>query len=62
MTSSASRDRSTPIIAATNANSATTSRDAVASIEFCVGPAKPSSAATAAGSRPSDEPASAPDP
>src|SRR5450830_446380 len=62
MTSSASRDRSTAIIAATNANSATMSRLAVPSIEFSTGPAKPSSAATAAGSRPSEEPASAPEP
>ena len=40
-TSSASRDRSTPIIAATKANSATTSREAVPSIEFSTGRSKP---------------------
>ena len=49
-------------MAATNANSATTSREAVPSIEFSTGRSKPESAATAAGSSPSEEPASAPEP
>ena len=62
MTSSASRDTSTPIMGGTNANSATKSRAAVPSIELATEPVKPSSAATAAGSRPSDDPASAPEP
>ncbi len=62
MISSESRDRSTPIIADTHENSAMTSRAAVASIEFSVGPAKPSSAATATGSSPSVDPAKAPAP
>ena len=52
MTSSANRLTSTPIIAVTNANSATKSRAAVPSIELALEPVKPSSAATASGSRP----------
>ena len=47
MISSASRDRSTASIAATKENSATTSREAVASIEFSAATDEPSSAATA---------------
>ena len=43
-------------------NSAAKSRAAVPSMEFAAGAVKPSSAATACGSSPSDEPASAPDP
>ncbi len=63
MTSSAILETSTPIIAVTNANSATKSREAVPSIEFAaLPPSKPRSAATASGSRPSDDPASAPEP
>ena len=62
MTSSATRDRSTAIIAQTNAASAAKSRAAVPSIELAALVAKPSSCATASGSSPSDEPASAPDP
>ncbi len=62
MISSAMRDRSTASIAATKENSATTSRAAVASIEFSAAAEKPSSAATASGSSPSDVPANAPDP
>ena len=46
----------------TNANSATKSRDAVPSIELGVDPVKPRSWATASGSRPRLEPASAPAP
>ena len=62
MTSSASRLTSTPIIAVTNANSATKSRAAVPSMELALEPLKPSSAATAVGSRPRLCPASAPEP
>ncbi len=63
MTSSAIRDRSIPIMAVTKANSATKSRDAVPSIELAAEPcSKPRSAATASGSSPSDDPASAPEP
>ena len=62
MTSSEMRDRSTPTIAATHANSAYTSRAAVPSIEFHTADSKPSSAATAFGSRPREEPARAPEP
>ena len=62
MTSSLMRDRSTPIMAHTQANSANTSRAAVPSIEFHAAEANPSSAATALGSSPSEEPASAPEP
>ena len=59
-TSSAKRDMSTAVIAATNANSATKSREAVPSMEFSTEVSKPRSAATASGSRPSEDPASAP--
>src|SRR5699024_561032 len=62
MTSSDNRDRSTAIIANTNAASAAKSRDAVPSIEFSEEEGNPRSAATASGSSPSDDPASAPDP
>ena len=62
MISSACRLTSTPIIAATKANSATKSRAAVPSIELAVLPVKPRSCATASGSRPRLEPASAPEP
>ena len=62
MTSSACRLTSTPIIAATKANSATKSRAAVPSIELAMEPVKPSSRATASGSSPRLEPASAPEP
>ncbi len=62
MISSANRERSMPIWAVTNANSATTSRLAVPSIEFSTLCAKPSSVATSFASRPRVEPASAPDP
>src|SRR6478752_3345447 len=62
MTSSAHREMSTASIASTNASSAAKSREAVPSIEFSDDEVKPSSAATAAGSRPSEDPASAPDP
>ena len=53
---------SIPAWAATNANSATKSRDAVPSIEFAVDPVKLSSRATSSGSRPRLWPASAPEP
>ena len=49
-------------MASTNAASAAKSRAAVPSIEFADDVAKPSSVATASGSSPSDDPASAPDP
>ena len=62
MTSSATRDMSTAEHRQTNATSAAKSREAVPSIEFAALAVKPSSAATASGSSPSDEPASAPDP
>ena len=62
ITSSETRDRSTPIMAVIQANSAKTSREAVPSIELCVAEKKPRSAATASGSRPSEEPARAPEP
>ena len=62
MISSACRLTSTPTIAVTKANSATKSRAAVPSIEFGVDPVKPRSFATASGSRPRLEPASAPAP
>ena len=62
ITSSAIRDRSTPIMASTNAASATRSRAAVPSIEFGTDAAKPSSAATNSGSSPRDVPARAADP
>ena len=62
MISSAWRLTSTPIIAVTKANSATKSRAAVPSIELAVQPVKPRSRATASGSRPRLEPASAPEP
>lgn len=62
ITSSACRDRSTPICAVMKANSATKSRAAVPSIEFADEFVKPSSTATNCGSSPSDDPASAPDP
>src|SRR6476620_3725989 len=52
MTSSEIRDRSTPIMAATQPNSAKTSRAAVPSIELWTAEKKPRSAATASGSRP----------
>ena len=61
-TSSASRETSTAVMAATNESSATTSRLAVPSIEFSTEPSKPRSAATASGSSPSEEPARAPEP
>lgn len=61
MISSAIRDRLIPIIAVTKANSATKSREAVPSIELPTDPrSKPRSAATASGSRPSEEPAKGP--
>jgi hypothetical protein len=62
MSSSASRDRSTPIWAAMYANSATTSRLAVASTELSIGAPSPSSWAIGRGSRPSAPPATAPAP
>ena len=62
ITSSAIRERSTAIMASTNAASAAKSREAVPSIELALDESKPSSAATASGSSPSDEPASAPEP
>ena len=62
MISSAWRLTSTPIIAVTKASSATKSRLAVPSIELAVLPVKPRSRATASGSRPRLEPASAPEP
>ena len=63
MISSAIRERLTPIIAVMKANSATKSREAVPSMELPTEPrSKPRSAATASGSRPSEEPASAPEP
>jgi hypothetical protein len=62
MTSSARRERSIAVIVSTNVSSATTSRALVASIEFGLGAARPSSRATSAGSRPRVEPASAPAP
>src|SRR5690625_400632 len=62
MTSSDNRDRSTPIIAVTKENSATTSRAEVPSMEFSADAGNPSSAATASGSSPREDPASAPDP
>ena len=62
MISSANRDRSTPIMAATKENSATRSREEVPSMEFSTTREKPSSAATAWGSRPRVFPAKAPDP
>ncbi len=62
MISSACRLTSTPTIAVTKANSATKSRAAVPSIELGVDPVKPRSCATASGSRPRLEPASAPAP
>ena len=49
-------------MAVTKANSATKSRAAVPSMELATDPVKPSSVATSSGSRPSDDPASAPDP
>lgn len=56
MISSAIRDRLIPIIAVTKANSATKSREAVPSMELPTEPrSKPRSAATASGSRPSEE-------
>ncbi|OUD91175.1 hypothetical protein CMMCAS03_01155 [Clavibacter michiganensis subsp. michiganensis] len=62
MISSLSRERSMPTWASTNANSATTSRAAVPSMEFSELRAKPRSRATAPASRPRVEPARAPDP
>ena len=62
MTSSAIRERSTAIWASTYAPSAARSRDAVPSMELSTASTNPSSRATAAGSRPSEVPASAPDP
>ncbi len=62
ITSSAIRLTSTPICAATKANSATKSREAVPSMELALEPVKPSSAATPSGSRPRLEPANAPEP
>ena len=62
MISSLRREMSTPAMAATNANSATRSREAVPSMEFSVTLPKPSSRATATGSSPSVLPASAPEP
>src|SRR5690606_18341877 len=62
ITSSASRETSTPIIARTKAASATKSRAAVPSIEFATADENPNVAATYSGSNPSDDPASAPDP
>ena len=53
---------STPSMAATNANSATRSREAVPSIELSVTRENPSSTATFCGSRPSVLPARAPEP
>ncbi len=61
-TSSAMREMSTAVMADTNENSATKSREAVPSMEFSTAWAKPRSWATASGSRPSDEPARAPEP
>ena len=62
MTSSANRLTSTPTMAVTKANSATKSRAAVPSMELALEPVKPSSAATASGSSPRLDPASAPEP
>ena len=61
-TSSASRETSTAVIAMTNENSAAKSRLAVPSIEFSTELSKPRSAATDSGSRPREDPASAPEP
>ncbi len=63
MTSSAIRERLTPIIAVMKANSATKSLEAVPSMELATEPcSNPRSAATASGSSPSEDPASAPEP
>src|SRR6266545_1978171 len=62
MISSPSRDRCTPVSAATKRNSAAKSRSETASIEFCAAAENPSSRATSAGSSGNEEPASAPDP
>ena len=62
MMSSASLDRSTAIIARTKAASAAKSRAEVASMELSAAAVNPNSAAIASGSRPSEEPARAPDP
>ena len=62
ITSSLSRERSTPICAQTYAASATPSRAAVPSIELGTLLEKPRSAATDSGSSPSDVPASAAEP
>ncbi len=62
MISSARRERFTPSIVTANANSAAKSREAVPSIELSTEVSKPSSVATATGSSPSEEPASAPEP
>ena len=61
-TSSARRETSTAVMASTHAASAARSREEVPSMEFSTGRAKPSSAATRAGSSPSEVPASAPEP
>ena len=55
-TSSPSRERCTPSSAAAKQNSAAKSRSLTASIELSAARSKPSSAATASGSRRSDEP------
>ena len=62
MISSLIRDRSTAIIAVIQENSAYTSRPAVPSMEFQDAESKPSSAATALGSSPREDPARAPEP
>ncbi len=63
MISSAMRETSTPIMAVMKANSAAKSRAAVPSMELAAEPpSKPRSRATASGSSPREEPASAPEP
>ena len=62
MTSSLRRETSTAVMARTKLNSATTSREAVPSMEFSTAEEKPRSAATASGSRPRVLPARAPEP
>ena len=62
MTSSASRQTSTPTIAVDERELRDEVAAAVPSMELALEPAKPRSAATASGSRPRQEPASAPEP
>ncbi|SKY03319.1 Uncharacterised protein [Mycobacteroides abscessus subsp. massiliense] len=60
--SSERRDRSTAIMAKTKAASAAKSRADVASIELSMAAVNPRSNAMVSGSRPSEDPASAPAP